>query len=1212
MRQRFQSNRIAPYLLFVAATLFGGFLFLVPSAKAATVDITSNITSNTSWVASNVYIIENAITINSGVTLTIASGTVVKFNATDVGYDYTASIDVQGTLNAQGAATNKIYFTSINDNSVGGTNGSSTGNPAAGDWNDLEFDAGSSSTISNAIVRYGGGGYDASQSNIYITGGNFTLSNSQVSTGTYYGLYTIGGDVTITSSTLNNIPGDGGETLDGTGYGVEESDSSGTLAITSSSFSNNEEGAGYIDLSGGINFTHSGNSASGTNAGFLIEGTTATSTIWYKDNIPYIVTDVTVALGTTLTINHGTVVKLGNYPAGYTLYGSIDVQGSLNVQGTSTDKVYFTSLYDNSIDSGTSGSTTSTPNLGDWDALGFDSGSSSTITNAIVRYGGSTSQASYNGGNAELYDDGGNLTLSNSQVSSDTDYGLFATGGNLTITSTTFSNIPGDSDVSYDGTGYGISEADSSGTLMLASSTFSNNGGGVVNVVLNSGVNFVPSGNSASSSGINGFTISGTTAASTTWYKDLPYVIQDTLTISSGTTLTVNSGTIVKFYNDNSNIDNQGIFNVNGTSTNRIYFTSLNDNSIDPGTGGSTTSTPNPGDWGDIEIDPGASTTFNNAIIEYGAGGSSPSNIYQTGGKSTITNSQVTNSLNDGLNMTGGTSTISFSEFNNNDHGGIYLNAGMVTVSTSTIQGNVAYGFYNGDSATSTAVAEHNYWGSATGPTNPANPSGTGDVVSSYVDFTHWLTQSPLNGTTTLSALKQYKSDATTTINEGSSTTETVVDFGANLQSLGTASETLQVEVEPAGTAFMNASSVSSAWVAPSSTVTVAWNPAAGPESGSNGSYHWQARVLDKSGNASPWQLFGANASSTDFKISTIPLYTQVTSTYPSNSSTTGTVWWAPQLLDKIATNTISSFGCAITSVAMDLRSYGITTTTYNSSYMSSTDVNPANLNDWLENYNTSTTSTSGYTPAGSGLLNWQDIPYYTETSGTFRVWYQDTGTNSTSSDHTSVSSTAWVNYWLSKYPTGTVPVILTIPTSTIATQHFVVATGHAINQNTSTYTLRDPYYYNTMYLNQGTATNTFNYMNIFQGAHVFEPTSTTVLPLYLEYAIDSAHTLLITDANGDKLGIDPTTGVFYDTIPNSGEDDDEAGVRFLTIYTPAAGRYTLKVGGTGTYQLESFVADGTHMPTPQIISSSTTSAVPATYHQTYSATDLLDSVVGE
>ena len=63
------------------------------------------------------------------------------------------------------------------------------------------------------------------------------------------------------------------------------------------------------------------------------------------------------------------------------------------------------------------------------------------------------------------------------------------------------------------------------------------------------------------------------------------------------------------------------------------------------------------------------------------------------------------------------------------------------------IQGNsiagleVASGDYIG-----TLNAEKNWWGSSTGPSNPNNPTGTGDRIiapENNVDFTHWLTTAP-------------------------------------------------------------------------------------------------------------------------------------------------------------------------------------------------------------------------------------------------------------------------------------------------------------------------------------------------------------------------------------------------------------------------------------------------------------------------------------
>jgi len=85
--------------------------------------------------------------------------------------------------------------------------------------------------------------------------------------------------------------------------------------------------------------------------------------------------------------------------------------------------------------------------------------------------------------------------------------------------------------------------------------------------------------------------MNGTTKASTTWYKDLPYIIQSSaFTVASGTTLTVNHGTIIKStstsLNAGLNVAANGALDVQGTAGDPVYFTALSDDSSE--TGGDT------------------------------------------------------------------------------------------------------------------------------------------------------------------------------------------------------------------------------------------------------------------------------------------------------------------------------------------------------------------------------------------------------------------------------------------------------------------------------------------------------------------------------------------------------------------------------------------------------------------------------------------------
>ena len=83
---------------------------------AADVVVTSNITANTTWTKSNVYILDTKIYVTSGVTLTIEAGTVVKGRAKANPVDATALVIARGgKIDAQGTATSPIIFTAEAD-----------------------------------------------------------------------------------------------------------------------------------------------------------------------------------------------------------------------------------------------------------------------------------------------------------------------------------------------------------------------------------------------------------------------------------------------------------------------------------------------------------------------------------------------------------------------------------------------------------------------------------------------------------------------------------------------------------------------------------------------------------------------------------------------------------------------------------------------------------------------------------------------------------------------------------------------------------------------------------------------------------------------------------------------------------------------------------------------------------------------------------------
>ncbi|MEP2773789.1 MAG: hypothetical protein ABJH05_16675 [Fulvivirga sp.] len=77
--------------------------------------VTENVTENTTWTADNIYELAGRIAVESGATLTIEAGTVIKGQA-GTGSNATALLVARGAkLNAEGTASAPIIFTSVAD-----------------------------------------------------------------------------------------------------------------------------------------------------------------------------------------------------------------------------------------------------------------------------------------------------------------------------------------------------------------------------------------------------------------------------------------------------------------------------------------------------------------------------------------------------------------------------------------------------------------------------------------------------------------------------------------------------------------------------------------------------------------------------------------------------------------------------------------------------------------------------------------------------------------------------------------------------------------------------------------------------------------------------------------------------------------------------------------------------------------------------------------
>ncbi|MDO8943496.1 MAG: right-handed parallel beta-helix repeat-containing protein, partial [Desulfobacterales bacterium] len=167
------------------------------------------LTADATWTKDKTYVVTGQVIVPQGVTLRIEPGAVVKFTSDQ---NWINGIEVQGTLiadgNLPGGGFEPIYFTSVNDNSIGGATGN--GSPAAQDWDAIYFRAGSvNSLLRHAIVKYGGYSFCWVGCNeagaIDIATSSVSIANSEISDNNG-GIRIVSASPLITASSfLNNV-----------------------------------------------------------------------------------------------------------------------------------------------------------------------------------------------------------------------------------------------------------------------------------------------------------------------------------------------------------------------------------------------------------------------------------------------------------------------------------------------------------------------------------------------------------------------------------------------------------------------------------------------------------------------------------------------------------------------------------------------------------------------------------------------------------------------------------------------------------------------------------------------------------------------------------------------------------------------------------------------------------------------------------------------
>ncbi len=311
-----------------------------------------------------------------------------------------------------------------------------------------------------------------------------------------------------------------------------------------------------------------------------------------------------------------------------------------------------------------------------------------------------------------------------------------------------------------------------------------------------------------------------------------------------------------------------------------------------------------------------------------------------------------------------------------------------------------------------------------------------------------------------------------------------------------------------------------------------------------------------------------------------VPLYTQVQSPYPSDEETLR--WFNKDYAKGLAGNyncgyQIKGCGCAITSSVMVLRYYDIIDINNN-------DINPLNINDWLNNNH-------GYDK--SGQVNWAQVAKYSGNKVKFAL-----------ADNTLNNYTLLDEYLSQKHP-----VIAKEKVLAAARDHFIVID----KKLDATYGIKDPFWYNTKTLNDVAGENVYGYSNNFNGLRMFLPGDGMPVAS-ISLALGSPAEFLITDPSGKRLGKDPLTGVEYNEISDgyyySDGIDDPSGenppsgheTKWIYIDSPMAGNYNVKVIGTGEgdYTVELLNTDSNAGEYSKTFVGNTASGISAEYNLSY------------
>ncbi|MEW5800945.1 MAG: right-handed parallel beta-helix repeat-containing protein [bacterium] len=689
---------------------------------------------DTVWSPYHIYVLSGSITIAEGATLTIEPGTVIK------GGNQSSRLIVNGALVARGTKRAPVIFTSFRDDIFGGdTNADSSASvPAAGDWDGIYFystSTDSACVLDHCLIKYAG--YGSQGCGISCKGASPVISNCMISHNRTYGVRLKSASPAISNCTIAQnshsgvfIEGDSSAVITGCNiyhnsvYGIC-SFSTATVHIRRNTFAGNGSYAVYLCCTSGISTAD--NTISDYGGGIYLLGTVTTDMrLAGNPGCPYVLNNLTVAEGATLTIEPGVVIK------GDMQGGRLVINGALVAKGTELAPVVFTSLRDDACEGDTNNDgRASLPAAGDWDGIFLCStrnDSACVLDRCIIQYAG------YGNEGCALSLSNTSPVLSHCIINHNRIYGLRIQGASPIISNCTIAHS-GHSGILSEGNSnpviigciihsndtYGIYSFSTSSPL-IDRNTFSDNGSCAAYLCCAKGISV--SGNTATGSGgkiclLGTITNSGRMGHN----PNCPYVL-NSLTVAENASLTIEPGAVIKGENQASRLVVNGTLVARGTERDMIVFTSFRDNACGRDTNpdrayegenlarayegetndAGSSSLPAAGDWDGIffyDTSNDSACVLDHCLIRYAGYGSQGCGISLISASPAISHCTISHNRAYGLRLQDASSRISNCTIADNAHSGI-LNEGnsYPAITGCNIHHNSAYGIYSWGTAT--------------------------------------------------------------------------------------------------------------------------------------------------------------------------------------------------------------------------------------------------------------------------------------------------------------------------------------------------------------------------------------------------------------------------------------------------------------------------------------------------------------------------------